>query len=80
MAILDIKRPNTAKDLRKFPGMVQYYHDLWEKRSHLIVPLTDLIGECGETKMAKKKKIKKKKFYWLDKHKEAFENKESNCA
>ena len=54
--------------------MVQYYRDLWEKRrSHLIAPLTDLIGECGETKTTKKKKTKKKPFYWSEVHNQAFE-------
>ena len=31
----------------------------------MIAPLTDLIGECGETKTTKKKKTKKKLFYAL---------------
>ena len=72
-AILALKRPENIKSLRKFLGMVQYYRDLWEKRSHLIAPLTDLIGECGETKTTKKKKIKKKPFYWSEVHNQAFE-------
>ena len=72
-AILALKRPENVKSLRKFLGMVQYYRDLWEKRSHLIAPLTDLIGECGETKATRKKKTKKKKFYWSDVHEQAFE-------
>ena len=49
-AILAIRPPTTVKGLRKFLGMVQYYRDLWEKRSHLLAPLTDLVGECGHTK------------------------------
>ena len=72
-AILALKRPENIKSLRKFLGMVQYYRDLWEKRSHLIAPLTDLIGECGETKTTKKKKTKKKPFYWSEVHNQAFE-------
>ena len=72
--MLALKRPENIKSLRKFLGMVQYYHDLWEKRSHLIAPLsTDLIGECGGTKTAKKKKTKKKPFYWSEVHNQAFE-------
>jgi hypothetical protein len=72
-AILALKPPSSVKDLRKFLGMVQYYRDLWEKRSHLIAPLTDLIGECGETKATRKKKTKKKPWHWDDTHQEAFD-------
>ena len=35
-AIMTLKEPTSVKELRKFLGMVQYYRDLWEKRSHLI--------------------------------------------
>ena len=31
-----------------------YYRDLGEKRSQMVAPLTDLIGECGETKTTRK--------------------------
>ena len=59
-AITALKEPNSVKELRKFLGMVQYYRDLWEKRSHLIAPLTDLVGDCGHTKVTRKNKTKKK--------------------
>ena len=72
-AILALKPPTTVKELRKFLGMVMYYRDLWEKRSQMIAPLTDLIGECGETKTTRKNKTKKKKFYWTKQHQESFE-------
>ena len=49
-AILAIRPLTTVKELRKFLGMVQYYGDLWEKQSHVLAPLTDLVGECGHTK------------------------------
>ena len=38
-AILAINPPNTVKELRKFLGMVQYYCDLWDKRSHFLARL-----------------------------------------
>ena len=72
-AILALKEPTSVKELRKFLGMVQYYRDLWPKRSHLIAPLTDLIGECGETKVTRANKTKKKAWYWSDIHQEAFD-------
>ena len=59
-AILAIRPPTTVKELCKFLGMVQYYRDLWEKRSHLLAPLTNLVGECGHTKVTCKDKTKKK--------------------
>ena len=72
-AILALKEPTSVKELRKFLGMVQYYRDLWPKRSHLVAPLTDLIGECGETKVTRANKTKKKAWYWSDIHQEAFD-------
>ena len=48
-AILAIDRPTSVKTLRSFLGIVQYYRDLWEKRSEMLAPLTDLVSECGVT-------------------------------
>ncbi len=60
-AILAInKPPNNVKELRHFLGMVQYYRDMWVKRSEMLAPLSDLVGECGETKTTRKTKVKKK--------------------
>ena len=47
---------------------------IWERRSHLIAPLTDLLGEVGHTKVTKKKGTKKKAWYWASHHQEAFDN------
>ena len=41
-------------------GKVQCYKDTWEKRSEVLVPLTDSVGECGNTKVNKKKDTKRK--------------------
>ncbi len=46
-AILVIKLPTGVKQLRHLLGMVQYYHDIWARRSHMLAPLTSLVGECG---------------------------------
>jgi hypothetical protein len=46
-AILRIKPSNNVKELRRFLGMEQYYHDMWAKRSEMLAPLSDLVGECG---------------------------------
>ncbi len=48
-AILALNPPNNVKELRHFLGMVQYYRDMWARRSEMLAPLTDLVGECRET-------------------------------
>ena len=58
-AMLMIKPPTGVKQLRHFLGMVQYYRDLWERRSNMLTPLTSSIGECGQTKTTKAKGTKK---------------------
>ena len=39
--ILALKPPKTAKELNSLLGMVQYYRDIWPKRSHILAPLID---------------------------------------
>ena len=53
--------------------MVQYYRDIWQKRSHMIAPLTDLIAECGITKTTKAKGTVKNKWHWDTVHQVAFD-------
>jgi putative transposase len=53
-AILALNLPKSVKELQRFLGMVQYYRDMWAKRSEMLAPLIDLVGECGETKATKK--------------------------
>ncbi len=55
--------PNNVNELRHFLGMVQYYPDMWAKRSEMLVPLFDLVGECGEMKTTRKNKVKKKPWH-----------------
>ena len=43
-AVLDLQPPTTLKELRSFLGMVQFYRDMWKQRSHILAPLTDLVG------------------------------------
>ncbi len=58
--ILTLIPPTNVKELRHFLGMVQYYQDMWARGSEMLVTLTDLVGECGETITTKKNKTKKK--------------------
>ncbi len=57
--ILALNPPNNVKELRHFLGMVQYYQDMWARRSEMLVPLTDLVGESGETKTTRMNTTKK---------------------
>jgi hypothetical protein len=57
-AILALNPPNNLKELTHFLGTVQYYRDMWAKRSEMLAPLSDLVGKCGETKTTKKNKVK----------------------
>jgi hypothetical protein len=60
--------------------MVQYYRDMWVKRSEMLAPLTDLVGECRETKTTKKNKNKKKPWRWESIHQQAFDNVKATIA
>jgi len=57
-AILKMEAPTGIKELRSFLGMVTYYRDMWPQRSHVLSPLTDLIGT--------------KKFVWNEECEQAF--------
>ncbi len=49
-AILAIKLPTGVKQLKHFLGMVQYYRDLWARRSDMLAPLTSSVGEYARPK------------------------------
>jgi hypothetical protein len=53
--------PTTRKELRRFIGMVNYYRDMWVRRSELLAPLSSMTS-------------KNVKFNWMDEHQKAFEN------
>jgi hypothetical protein len=46
----------------------------------MLAPLTDLVGECRETKTTKKKKNKKKPWQWESIHQQAFDNVKATIA
>ena len=79
-AILALMPPNNVKELRHFLGMVQYYRDMWARRSEMLAPLSDLVGECGETKTTKKNKTKKSPWRWDSIHQTAFDNVKATIA
>ena len=67
-AILALNLPTNIKELCHFLGMVQYYCDLWAKHSKMLAPLTNLVGECGQTKITKAKGTKKVPWHWDEVH------------
>ena len=44
-AMLRLNPPKTNRQLRHFLGMVNFYCDMWRRRSHLLAPLTELVGK-----------------------------------
>ena len=58
-AILNIAIPKTKKQLRRFIGMINYYRDMFIRRSEMLAPLTALTS-------------KNAKWEWIDVHTNAF--------
>eukprot|EP00804_Cyclotella_cryptica_P015514 CCRYP_003553-RB/>CCRYP_003553-RB protein AED:0.36 eAED:0.48 QI:0/0/0/1/0/0/4/0/492 len=79
-AILALTPPQNVKQLRRFLGMVQYYRDIWARRSEILAPLTNLVGECGHTKVTRANKTKKKPWYWDDINQQAFDTIKATIA
>jgi transposase InsO family protein len=52
-AILKMQPPKTKRQLRRFLGMINYYRDMWQKRSHILAPLTSLSGKTAKWKWTK---------------------------
>ena len=46
-AIRTLSVPKTKKQVRSFIGMVNYYRDMWSKRSHLLAPLSALTSKTA---------------------------------
>ena len=59
-AVLKMQPPTTKRQLRRFLGMVNYYRDMWRKRSHILAPLTALSS-------------KSKTWIWTDECNNSFE-------
>ena len=59
-AILNIDAPKTKRELRRFIGMVNYYRDMWIRRSDVLAPLTKLVSKTA-------------KWTWTNEEQKAFE-------
>jgi hypothetical protein len=60
-AIENVVHPTTRKQLRRFIGMVDYYRDMWVRRSELLAPLTSMPSKTVN-------------FNWTDEHQKSFDN------
>ena len=58
-AIQRIAEPKTKKELRSFIGVVNYYRDMWIRRSHVLAPLAALTSKDAKWK-------------WTDEHRKSF--------
>ena len=47
-ALNRIKPPTNLKQLKRFLRMVNFYQDLWPKRSHILAPLCKLLSTTGK--------------------------------
>ena len=59
-AIQALAVPKTRKQLRQFIGMINFYRDMWKKRSELLASLTALTS-------------KNVKYEWKDEHQKYFD-------
>ena len=59
-AIRNLATPTTTKQVRHIVGMVNYYRDMWPRRSEILAPLTEL---CSKTT----------KFHWSERQQKAFD-------
>ena len=62
-AMLWIQRTKNYKQLKMFLGIVNYYLDMWKKRSHILTSLKDLAGSK-----------KKKDWKWTEIEQAAYDN------
>ncbi len=60
--------------------MVQYYHDLWARRSKMLAPLTSLVGACSQTKVTRAKGTKTVPWHWDAVHQRAFDHVKATIA
>ena len=61
-AILQMDRPHTSTELRRFIGCVIYYHDMWPSRARILKPLSNCSGLKKGTTLK-----------WTDKMQKAFD-------
>ena len=43
LEINNMKSPTSQKEVQQFIGVVNYYNDVWERRSHVLAPSTNIM-------------------------------------
>ena len=43
-AVKNMVLPTSRKEVRSFMGVINYYHNMWPRRSHMLAPLTKLMS------------------------------------
>ena len=61
--------PKTIKQLRGFIRAISYYRDMWPRRSHILGPLTDAMGQYSKTE----NEGRKLEFIWTKEMQKALE-------
>ena len=56
-AVVNMTSPKTKQQLNEFIGLVSFYRDTWDIRSHLLQPLTTLTLDNATFKWTDVKKI-----------------------
>ena len=77
-AIPALTPPKNVEHLHRFWGMVRYYIDIWAKQSEMLAPRTNLVGECGHTKITRANKTKNWQWHWDVFHQNSFDCKSNN--
>ena len=62
--------PKSSKKLKRFLGMINFYQEVFKRRSHILAPLNDLAVATAKQKKSEKKKISK--FQMLKERLDAF--------
>ena len=65
--MLKISKPKTRKQLRSFIGKINYYRDMWQKRSEVLEAFTELTSATAP-------------WEWKEKHNKAFNTMEKSSA
>ena len=58
-AIPALELYKNMKNICGFLGIVQYYGDMGERRSHLLAPLSNPVSKCSHMKETHKNSVKK---------------------
>jgi hypothetical protein len=57
-AIQSLERPKTVTEVRRLIGMVQYYRELWPRRSHILEPFTAISSSKKGAKIKRNVRIR----------------------